>query len=57
MAKMRGKTDDSETVGTSVRLPKELRARLEAVAAEERRTLGNVIRIALEDWLRARAAK
>jgi predicted DNA-binding protein len=39
------------TVATSVRLPADIRERLEAIATEERRTLGNVIRIALEDWL------
>ena len=39
------------TVATSVRLPTDIRERLEAIADEERRTLGNVIRIALEDWL------
>ena len=57
MAKAIVKAGESETVGVSVRLPKELRAKLEAVAADERRTLGNVIRIALEDWLIARAGK
>lgn len=39
------------TVATSVRLPADIRERLEAIATNERRTLGNVIRIALEDWL------
>jgi predicted DNA-binding protein len=39
------------TVATSVRLPADIRERLEAIATDERRTLGNVIRIALEDWL------
>jgi len=42
---------DDGTVATSVRLPADIRQRLEAIATEERRTLGNVIRIALEDWL------
>jgi hypothetical protein len=45
------------TVTTSVRLPAGMRERLEAIANEERRTLGNVIRIALEDWLMLRAKK
>jgi predicted transcriptional regulator len=54
MAKAIVKAAESETVSISVRLPKELRTRLEGVAADERRTLGNVIRIALEDWLKAR---
>jgi predicted DNA-binding protein len=39
------------TVATSVRLPADIRERLEAIATDERRTLGNVIRIAIEDWL------
>jgi predicted DNA-binding protein len=50
MNKERRPADDG-TVATSVRLPAEMRERLEAVATAERRTLGNVIRIALEDWL------
>jgi predicted DNA-binding protein len=45
------------TVATSVRLPADMRQRLETIANEERRTLGNVIRIALEDWLILRAKK
>jgi predicted DNA-binding protein len=51
MNKERTKTADDGTVATSVRLPAHLRERLEAIATEERRTLGNVIRIAIEDWL------
>jgi predicted DNA-binding protein len=39
------------TVATSVRLSADMREQLEAIATDERRTLGNVIRIALEDWL------
>lgn len=35
----------------SVFLGAELRARLEDVARQERRTLSQVIRMALEDWL------
>jgi len=42
------------TVATSVRLPADIRERLEEIATAERRTLGNVIRIALEDWLESR---
>ncbi len=45
------------TVATSVRLPAGMRERLEAIASAERRTLGNVIRIALEDWLISRGKK
>jgi predicted transcriptional regulator len=56
MSKDRKKADD-ESVATSVRLPSHLRKQLEAIADEERRTLGNVIRIALEDWLIGRAKK
>jgi predicted DNA-binding protein len=48
------KVEEPETVSTSVRLPKELRDQLDAIATEERRTLGNVIRIAIEDWLKNR---
>jgi predicted transcriptional regulator len=45
------------TVATSVRLPADIRERLEAIATDERRTLGNVIRIALEDYLAMRGKK
>jgi predicted transcriptional regulator len=51
------KTAYDGTVATSVRLPARLRARLQAIADEERRTLGNVIRIAIEDWLTMRDVK
>jgi predicted transcriptional regulator len=51
------KTVEDGTVATSVRLPAKLRARLQAIADEERRTLGNVIRIAIEDWLTMRDVK
>ena len=52
------KADGSRISGaTSVRLPATLRVRLEAIADEERRTLGNVIRIAIEDWLTLRETK
>lgn len=50
MSKERSKADEG-TIATSVRLPADMRERLEAIAEEERRTLGNVIRIAIEDWL------
>jgi predicted transcriptional regulator len=53
MSKERSKADDG-TVATSVRLPADIRQRLEGIATDERRTLGNVIRIALEDWLVSR---
>lgn len=57
MSKERTKPADDETVATSVRLPADIRERLEAIATAERRTLGNVIRIALEDWLISRGKK
>lgn len=40
----------------SVRLPAELLAQIDALAEEERRTRGNVIRLLLEDALEARKA-
>jgi predicted transcriptional regulator len=45
------------SVATSVRLPAAIREQLDAIAEEERRTLGNVIRIALEDWLATRSGQ
>jgi len=57
MGKEHSQPSDDGTVATSVRLPSDIRQRLEAIATEERRTLGNVIRIALEDWLMLRAKK
>lgn len=42
---------DPESVGVSVRLPATLLAEIDSLAEQERRTRGNVIRIALEDWL------
>jgi predicted transcriptional regulator len=55
MSKESNKSDES--VATSVRIPATIRERLEAIAEEERRTLGNVIRIALEDYLAMRERK
>jgi predicted DNA-binding protein len=57
MSKERSKPAEDGTVATSVRLPADIRERLEAIAKEERRTLGNVIRIALEDWLLSKEHK
>jgi len=51
---MAKETKEEGTVATSVRLPADIRHRLEAIATDERRTLGNVIRIALEDYLKMR---
>ncbi len=38
----------------SIRIPKDLKARLEVLAAEERRSLSNLINILLEDALAER---
>ena len=38
----------------SIRIPEDLKARLEALAAEERRSLSNLINILLEDALAGR---
>ncbi len=51
---MAKETKEEGTVATSVRLPADIRHRLEAIATDERRTLGNVIRMALEDYLKMR---
>jgi predicted transcriptional regulator len=45
------------TVSTSVRLSREMREAFEEIAELERRTLGNVLRNALEDWLAGRGMK
>jgi len=41
-------------MGTSIRLPRELLEKLDALAAVERRSRGNMIRVLLEDALEAR---
>ena len=48
---------DIKTSRISLRLSDELRKRLERAAQQERRTLTNVIEIAIEDWLEARTKK
>ena len=48
------KQPEPGSVGVSVRLPANLLAEIDRIAADERRTRGNVIRIALEDWLKER---
>jgi predicted transcriptional regulator len=48
---------DTKTSRLSLRLADDLRRRLERVAEQERRTLTNVIEIALEDWLNARTKR
>ena len=40
-----------------VRMPRELRAALEEIALEERRPLGNLVRILLEDAVATRKTK
>ena len=52
---MAKKPDD--TVSTSVRLSQAMREAFEEIADTERRTLGNVLRNALEDWLDGRGRK
>ena len=48
------KEPESGSVGVSVRLPANILEEIDRIAEEERRTRGNVIRIALEDWLKSR---
>jgi predicted transcriptional regulator len=48
---------DDELVATSVRLPGSVRKQLEEIAADERRPLGNLLRIAIEDWLELRETR
>ena len=51
---LKAETQNNETVSTSVRLSAKMREAFEAIAEEERRTLANVLRNALEDWLDGR---
>ena len=44
-------------MGVSVRLPTALLADIDRIAEQERRTRGNVIRLLLEDALKARSTK
>jgi Arc/MetJ-type ribon-helix-helix transcriptional regulator len=48
------KQEKDDTVGISVRVPRAVVEEIDRVAADERRTRGNVVRMALEDWLAAR---
>ena len=59
MAKTKQSANDREpeSVGVSVRLPATLLAEIDRLAEQERRTRGNVIRIALEDWLVMRESR
>lgn len=54
------KKTDKENEGTtalSVRLPNALLAQIDRIVTDERRTRGNVVRILLEDALKAREEK
>jgi len=44
----------AERANLTLSLPKKLREQLEAVARAERRSLNNLVELALEDWLRLR---
>ncbi len=57
MVKKREKEQEAGSVGVSVRLPTALLADIDRIAEQERRTRGNVIRLLLEDALKARSAK
>lgn len=57
MAKKPQKEQEVESVGVSVRLSATLLADIDRVAEQERRTRGNVIRLLLEDALKAREAE
>jgi metal-responsive CopG/Arc/MetJ family transcriptional regulator len=48
--------EDAGSVGVSVRLPSTLLAEIDRIADQERRTRGNVVRLLLEDALKAREA-
>jgi metal-responsive CopG/Arc/MetJ family transcriptional regulator len=54
MAKKPEKEEASGSVGVSVRLPESLLIQIDRLAEQERRTRGNMIRILLEDALKAR---
>jgi predicted transcriptional regulator len=54
---MADKQKAEESVSTSVRLSPETRKAFEDIATAERRTLGNVLRNALEDYLKIREKK
>ena len=54
MAKKGEREQPNGSVGVSVRLPASLLAEIDRLAEEERRTRGNVIRLLLEDALKAR---
>ena len=43
---------DKDTIATSVRLPKDLKEKLEAAAAADDRTLNNMILVILKRWVK-----
>lgn len=54
MAKRQEKEEPVGSVGVSVRVPEEMVSQIDMLAAQERRTRGNMIRILLEDALKQR---
>jgi metal-responsive CopG/Arc/MetJ family transcriptional regulator len=51
-------SDESKgTVGVSVRLPEGLLAEIDRMAADDRRTRGNMVRLLLEDAVAAKNAE
>ncbi len=56
MTKKKQDAAESGTTGVSVRLPTNMLQAIDELALTERRTRGNVIRLLLEDALKARAS-
>ena len=54
MANRNKQEEEKGSVGVSVRLPGEMVAQIDRMAEGERRSRGNMIRILLEDALKAR---
>lgn len=55
MAKKPEREEPKGSVSVSVRLPEELLTEIDSLATEERRTRGNMVRLLLEDALKARS--
>ena len=53
---MPARNDENKEV-LSIRVPPEVRRKLEALAERERRSLSNFVTIILEDWVKANADK
>jgi predicted transcriptional regulator len=53
----KSKVQERGTTSVSVRLPDELLAQIDGLATAERRTRGNVMRLLLEDALKAKESK